>query len=142
MSDEARFILVELRNEQERYKRLLGDEWKNADDYVFTWEDGKPYLCNYPSRQFRKYADTLGFHSVRLHDERHATATTLHESGMDVKDISDFLGHGSISTTADMYISFTQRKRRKLVDTMERIITGAGLTDLPDTGVKIGVNLS
>jgi site-specific recombinase XerD len=40
---------------------------------------------------------------VRFHDLRHAAATLMLASGIDLKVVSELLGHSTIATTANVY---------------------------------------
>jgi integrase len=40
---------------------------------------------------------------MRVHDLRHAHATVMRRAGVDMKTISECLGHSSIAITADLY---------------------------------------
>jgi len=46
--------------------------------------------------------------AVRPHSLRHSRAVHLKETNVDIKDISDFLGHYHISTTADFYLKLSK----------------------------------
>ena len=52
-----------------------------------------------------------GIPAIRLHDLRHTHATLLLEDGVDVKTVSERLGHDSIQTTLELYGHVTPRMR-------------------------------
>lgn len=54
---------------------------------------------------FKKLLRQNGLPDIRLHDLRHTYATQLLDLNVDLKTISQMLGHTSIKTTADIYIS-------------------------------------
>lgn len=47
--------------------------------------------------------------NVKPHSLRHSRATHLHEAGVDIKDIADFLGHSQIKTTSDFYLKLSKK---------------------------------
>ena len=49
---------------------------------------------------------------LRFHDLRHTFATTSLEHGMDIKTLSDIIGHVSTSTTLNIYAHVTDEMRR------------------------------
>ena len=50
---EIKEMLLEIRVEQNYNKKLFGKNYYNSD-YVFTWEDGKPYDPGYITKAFQK----------------------------------------------------------------------------------------
>jgi integrase len=48
-------------------------------------------------------ADSIGLGDVRFHDLRHAFATTSILAGVNVKAVSEALGHASTAFTMDVY---------------------------------------
>lgn len=74
--------------------------------YVISHEpDGSaPWRPDHASRLFAKVRRAAGVpDGVRLHDLRHANATALIGAGIDVRVVSDRLGHRQTSTTTNMY---------------------------------------
>ena len=49
---------------------------------------------------------------IRWHDLRHSTASLLIEKGWQIKDISDWLGHSSITTTMNIYGHLSMEHKR------------------------------
>ena len=58
----------------------------------------------------------LGLPLVTFHDLRHTHATWLLESGVDLKTVSQRLGHSSITVTADIYAHVTRRMQEEAMD--------------------------
>ena len=52
---------------------------------------------------FARIADSVGLGDVRLHDLRHAYATASILAGVNVKAVSEALGHASTAFTMDTY---------------------------------------
>ncbi len=79
-----------------------GSDWP-GDDLVFTKQDGSIINPSYVTRHFNRLVTSRGLPQMRLHDLRHLSATLGLESGESLKEVSDRLGHASMSFTADRY---------------------------------------
>ncbi|MDW3216245.1 MAG: tyrosine-type recombinase/integrase [Ilumatobacteraceae bacterium] len=74
-----------------------------ASDRVFTNEIGEPLRPNSVGQAFRRLVDAVDLSVIRLHDLRHTHATHLLMAGVNVKVVSERLGHSSVSFTLDTY---------------------------------------
>ncbi len=74
-----------------------------ASDRVFTNELGDPLRPASVGQAFRRLVDAAGVPVIRLHDLRHTHASHLLMAGVNVKVVSDRLGHASVSFTLDTY---------------------------------------
>ena len=63
---------------------------------------------------------------MRLHDLRHGAATLMLLAGMDLKTISDQLGHSSVVLTADTYLSVAVELGLKSAEEAARLVLKAG----------------
>lgn len=75
---------------------------------------------------WRKLADTHDLGGVRLHDLRHAVATSLIAEGLDPRLVADRLGHSNILTTLGIYAHSRGAEDRRAADVMGRLIGGEG----------------
>lgn len=91
--------------EQEQYAELLGDKFNNEKDLVFPNAAGKPMnTVNFTNRYFKRMTGQAGLDSsFSFHDLRHTHATLLLKKGVNIKVISERLGHSSIQLTLDTY---------------------------------------
>lgn len=99
------FILSLLRYhylEQLIAKERFQEEWTNQG-YLFTAVSGKPLIPNAPYRWLKGFLKKHNLPPVNIHSLRHYCACTLITKGMDVKTVSDFLGHTSPTTTLSVY---------------------------------------
>jgi len=82
-------------------------------EFVFLDEDSKPLTKEKVSRKFAMAKAVAGItRRLRIHDLRHTFASTLVSSGVNLKIVSDLLGHTDITTTA----RYARGDRRALAD--------------------------
>lgn len=62
-----------------------------------------PYSYNALSRAFEKSCIDLGLPHIGLHGLRHTFATSLINAGINIKVVSELLGHASVQITLDIY---------------------------------------
>ena len=77
-----------------------------------------------PSKYVSKIARTeMGFEDFHFHMLRHTHATVLvsNTEELQIKDISERLGHSSIKTTMDTYVSNTDEMRVKSMEVFEKV---------------------
>lgn len=124
----AEKCLERIREEQRLNKGFFGDDYKNADGYVFTWEDGTRYDPDYVSKLFRKAMKKFGRPEITLHKLRHSCASMLINKGWDIKKLQYWLGHSDAQTTLNIYSHFNrQRLNTSENDLSEISLASAGL---------------
>jgi integrase len=75
-----------------------------ADEgWVFAMPDGRSWHPDVVSRAFERLVVSAGLPKVRFHDLRHAHASHLLAAGVNVKVVSERLGHASVAFTLDVY---------------------------------------
>ena len=67
-----------------------------------------------------------GLPPIRLHDLRHGAASLALEAGVDLKVVSDQLGHSSIALTADTYVSVLPALAMQAAEKTARLVAQAG----------------
>jgi integrase len=123
--------LKQHRREQHDRFETLG-VWRTADTLVFD-RAGEPWHPDSFGTEFARRARLLKLPPVRLHDLRHSYATLMLESGVDLKTVSQALGHSTIRITADIYAHVTPAMQQSAADRLDRIISAAASDG---TGVK------
>lgn len=117
ITDELLEVLLKVKNKQEEHKRMLGDEYIDSG-YVYVHDNGKPYRVNSVTEQFKKFLERNGLPKIRLHDLRHTFASILYEAGVDLKAISEALGHSDLGTTNKIYTHRFDKTHKKTVTAM------------------------
>ena len=88
----------------------------NPLDMVFTSQTGDFKDRSGLLREFKRFIKDTDFSFATLHMLRHANATLLLNNGVDIKIVSEILGHASVSTTADIYADVLLESKRKMAD--------------------------
>ena len=90
------------RNRQREERLLLGPGWRDSG-LVFTMPDGSGWHPDVITRAFARLVERSGLPKIRLHDLRHTHATHLLAAGVNVRVVSERLGHASTAFTLDVY---------------------------------------
>ena len=77
----------------------------------------KPRTFEY---RYHKILDECGITSVNYHALRHTFATRCVEAGVDIKSLSEILGHGNVSVTLNTYVHSSLELKRKQ---LEKLVT-------------------
>lgn len=112
-------ILAEIFIEQKKYndEKLsnLGKLYKYPE-MVFTTDSGNYVDRSGLNTQFRRFVKGTDFDFITLHSLRHCNATLLINSGIDLKIVSELLGHSDVSTTANVYADVLKSSKAKVAD--------------------------
>ncbi|WP_053650516.1 site-specific integrase [Streptomyces sp. XY431] len=87
---------------QQQEKLEWGDAWQDTGR-VFTNEDGSIIHPGKMSDLFERLVAAAGLPPIRLHDLRHVAATLMLAAGVDIKVVSETLGHSDTRITRDTY---------------------------------------
>jgi len=95
-------MLQAQREKQKHFKELLWNKY-NKSDFIVTYDDGRQIDPRVFSKLFKDALIRTGLPVVRFHDLRHTAASLMIMEGVDMKTVSEVLGHQSIKITADIY---------------------------------------
>lgn len=96
----------------------MGKAWGNSD-YVVVDDFGTPLRPLRLSNNFKRLLDDNKLPHIRFHDLRHSVATYMLGMGVPIAEISAWLGHKSVSTTANIYAHITDDMRKSAAKWMD-----------------------
>jgi integrase len=114
--------LDEHRRRQLEMKLKAGAHWHDHG-FIFTDEDGNPLRIDTTRRLHKKILDDAGLpKTFQLKVSRHSCASALLGSGkVDLKTISERLGHSSIVVTSDIYLVVEKQLQREASEALEEM---------------------
>ncbi|WP_411146377.1 site-specific integrase, partial [Streptomyces sp. x-80] len=104
LDDDTVSVLKRHREQQDAEREEWGSAWVETG-LLFTQEDGSWLHPGKVTDLFERLVAASGLPPIRLHDLRHGAATLMLAAGVDVKVVSDTLGHSDTRITRDIYQS-------------------------------------
>ncbi|WUV84957.1 tyrosine-type recombinase/integrase [Streptomyces sp. NBC_01476] len=132
MDDETFAVLQAHRLRQEREREQWGEGWQDTGR-IFTQEDGSLLHPGKVSDLFERLA-AAGLPPIRLHDLRHVSATLMLAAGVDIKVVSETLGHSDTRITRDIYQAVLDDLAHDAAEMVVQLVprTRSHLTAVPD----------
>jgi len=121
MDDEIYNYLKEHKKHQKTNSHLFGKMY-DKNDFVCTWNDGRPFSPEYLSHAFKRILKKNDLPPIRFHDIRHSVATELLNSGVDLKVIQEYLGHSTIGITANYYLHPDINQKSKALKQINKLL--------------------
>jgi len=115
--------LREHRTRQLEQKMAAGSEWKEGG-LVFTTSLGTPIDPRNVKRRLDSILDKAKLPHFRIHDLRHFCASLLLAQGVELKVVSQILGHTQIRVTADIYTHVLPQTQKAAIDLLDSLLTG------------------
>lgn len=115
-------LLLQIKEKQSKYILEFGNSYnKKYLDNICVNEMGDLIKPNYITKHFKSIIRKHNFKDIRFHDLRHSCATMLHNAGLDMKEIQQWLGHSTINTTMDTYTHLSNKNILKTGKILEKI---------------------
>lgn len=109
-------------------RKKHGNSYNTAHtDYVFTGKLGALLTPTNLSRYFREMLAEYGLRHIRFHDLRHSCASLLLANGISMKEIQDWLGHSSYSTTANIYAHLDSHSKNASANVIASVFQTQGI---------------
>ena len=114
-------MLCEEREKQDLYRRMFkGSYNRKYDDYICVDQFGGLIRPNRVTQRFADLIRQCGLRKIRFHDLRHTFASILIGQDVPLINVSNFLGHSDLSTTANIYAHLDKASKQASAN----IITG------------------
>lgn len=117
-------LLMQLKHEHEEKMKMI----MSPGVFIFCRADDpqKPIYPTEPTRYMRKFVKKYHLPNMSPHDLRHTAATLALESGANLKDVQQLLGHTDPSTTLKFYAGVTEEAQRRTVEGIESLLEKHG----------------
>lgn len=124
-----RHVLTMLRRyrlEYNTYRMRIGSQWTGSGHIFIQWNGAQMHPST-PDSAMRKVIDRYnGSHKEPLphvtpHGLRHTSATLLISQNVDIRTVSNRLGHAQTSTTMNIYTHALQKKDEQAAETLENL---------------------
>lgn len=119
LSEAMTKVLKEHRQRQQHFMEKLWNEYYRSD-FIMTYDDGTLIKSRALSKNFTSALKKAGLKPVRFHDLRHTAASLMIHEGVELKTISEILGHSSISITADIYGHIIEEKKKQAAQKLDK----------------------
>lgn len=119
-----RDFLIRLKQRQAENQLLLGTAYI-TNDYVCKRDNGEPFSPDYLTNRFLQVLRKNKLPHIRFHDLRHSAASMLLANGYSLKEIQEWLGHGTLATTANIYAHLQFQAKQDMADSLgEKLVIG------------------
>ena len=109
----------------EVYRKMFQGSY-NAQylDYVCVNQLGELLRPSYVTDHFRELLEKYGLRHIRFHDLRHTFASLLINQDVPLINVSNFLGHSDLSTTANIYAHLDKASKQASAAVISDILQG------------------
>lgn len=91
-------------------------------NFIFVRDNGNYMGTDIIRYPYKVIHDELGIINCRFYDLRGSFATKALRNGVEIKDVSDILGHSNIETTENYYIYSSTDNQRRATELLESVI--------------------
>ena len=118
-------MLTLKREQQSTYQKMFkGSYNRQYVDFVCVNQLGELLRPSYVTDHFRELLDKYGLRHIRFHDLRHTFASLLINQDVPLINVSNFLGHSDLSTTANIYAHLDKASKQASAAVISDILQG------------------
>mgnify|MGYP000275125018 FL=1 len=118
MGQELKKVLLAQKEYIEKLKYALGDDFAHPE-MVFVSARGNYRDRNSVYQSLKRFTKGTEFEDMTLHQLRHCNATMLLNSGIDLKVVSEHLGHCDVNITAEIYADVLRKTKARTAEQIE-----------------------
>ena len=125
LPDPVAEMLQVQKEHREVYRKMFQGSY-NAQylDYVCVNQLGELLHPSYVTDHFRELLEKYGLRHIRFHDLRHTFASLLINQDVPLINVSNFLGHSDLSTTANIYAHLDKASKQASAAVISDILQG------------------
>ncbi|MCL2003521.1 MAG: site-specific integrase [Oscillospiraceae bacterium] len=116
-----RGYLIRLKSRQAENQLFLGPVYIH-NDYVCKRDNGVPFSPDYITGRFLGVLRKNQLPHIRFHGLRHSAASMLLANGFSLKEIQEWLGHGTLATTANIYAHLRFQAKQDMADSLGKTL--------------------
>lgn len=110
---------------REVYRKMFQGSYNTQYlDYVCVNQLGELLRPSYVTDHFRELLEKYGLRHIRFHDLRHTFASLLINQDVPLINVSNFLGHSDLSTTANIYAHLVKASKQASAAVISDILQG------------------
>lgn len=122
LTDGVKNYLLELREHQKDMEEQFGDCYHKSE-YICVYDDGREIPPDYVTHKFAKILAKSDLPKIRFHDLRHSAASLLINSGFNLKEVQEWLGHSNIATTGNIYSHLQYASKVNMANRFNELLT-------------------
>lgn len=96
--------------------------YKNKDAFVLSGVENRPAELRTLQNHFKQYTSLSAIETVNFHTLRHTFATRCVEAGVDIKSLSEILGHSNVNITLNRYVHSSLDQKRECVNRLAQFM--------------------
>lgn len=102
-------------------KKYFVQTHEQSNCYIFRNKENGPIDPRIIQKYFKVTIKRLELTNITFHALRHTFATLCIDVGMDIKTLSEILGHSNVSTTMSIYVHSTESHKRKQIELLSKL---------------------